>query len=250
MPVDETTIVADPTATVDPTVIDPLTDPSINNTPTDNVILNLDINSIPLELVPVIRKYTESELNVIVELTQADGFTYSEDEGLILINPKQVIPSDDILLVKREEKELTLRKERLHSELISMCTYLTQTIKQWLSSKYVTPDQQERYEIKAKAAIQNKVDYFIDEATLLGLTPEELMAAVLAMSVQWEQAMDMAAIKIDAIRVYIKQQIDLDIDFANYAIDNIRNNLSTFSLETPIKETVDSLKASYASRVQ
>lgn len=59
-----------------------------------------------------------------------------------------------------------------------MCTILTYTIKQWLSSKYVTADQQERYEIKAKAAKEGNIEYFVDEAALLEMDPEVLMAAV------------------------------------------------------------------------
>lgn len=213
------------------------------------VVPNLDIASIPLEVTPVeeptIVKYTEYELDAILALTQASGYSYSEDEGLVLINPKEDFPTKEVIMEAVEAKQNEVRKQNLYSNLSSMCTILTYTIKQWLSYKYVTADQQERYEIKAKAAKEGNIQYFVDEAALLEMDPEVLMAAVLEMSSQWQKAIELSAIKIDAIRVYIKLQIENDIDYAEYAIEYFKNNLASIDLQTPIKDTVDLLKAQY-----
>lgn len=213
------------------------------------VVPNLDIASIPLEVTPVeeptIVKYTEYELDAILVLTQASGYSYSEDEGLVLINPKEDFPTKEVIMEAVEAKQNEVRKQNIYSNLSSMCTILTYTIKQWLSYKYVTADQQERYEIKAKAAKEGNIQYFVDEAALLEMDPEVLMAAVLEMSSQWQKAIELSAIKIDAIRVYIKLQIENDIDYAEYAIEYFKNNLASLDLQTPIKDTVDLLKAQY-----
>ena len=213
------------------------------------VVPNLDIASIPLEVTPVeeptIVKYTEYELDVILVLTQASGYSYSEDEGLVLINPKEDFPTKEVIMEAVEAKQNEVRKQNLYSNLSSMCTILSYTIKQWLSSKYVTPDQQERYEIKAKAAKEGNIQYFVDEAALLEMDPEVLMAAVLEMSGQWQKSIELSAIKIDAIRVYIKLQIENDIDYAEYAIEYFKSNLSNIDLQTPILETINKLKSDY-----
>lgn len=213
------------------------------------VVPNLDIASIPLEVTPVeeptIVKYTEYELDAILALTQASGYSYSEDEGLVLINPKEDFPTKEVIMEAVEAKQNEVRKQNLYSNLSSMCTILTYTIKQWLSYKYVTADQQERYEIKAKAAKEGNIEYFVDEAALLEMDPEVLMAAVLEMSSQWQKAIELSAIKIDAIRVYIKLQIENDIDYAEYAIEYFKSNLSNLDLQTPILETVNKLKSDY-----
>lgn len=213
------------------------------------VVPNLDIASIPLEVTPVeeptIVKYTEYELDAILALTQASGYSYSEDEGLVLINPKEDFPTKEVIMEAVEAKQNEVRKQNLYSNLSSMCTILTYTVKQWLSYKYVTADQQERYEIKAKAAKEGNIEYFVDEAALLEMDPEVLMAAVLEMSGQWQKAVELSAIKIDAIRVYIKLQIENDIDYAEYAIEYFKSNLSNLDLQTPILETVNKLKSDY-----
>lgn len=213
----------------------------------DNVIPNLDLASIPEEVIltPTVTTYSDLELTVIMDITKADGYSYSETDGLNLINPKNDFPTPEVIIEQTTIKRNEIREQNLYSNLSSMCSILTQSIKQWLSSKYVTPDQQERYEIKAKAAKEGNIAYFVDEASLLGLEPEVLMAAVLEMSTQWQTALEMSAIKIDAIRVYIKLQIEQDIDFGEFAIDYFKDNLATLNLQTPIKETVDLLKSEY-----
>lgn len=208
-------------------------------------VIQLDLNSITLET-PEVVHYNNYEIEAILELTQAIGYTYSEEEGLKLVEPKKDFPTAEDIEKLAKEKENEIRKNNLYSNLSNMCTILTYTIKQWLSSKYVTPDQQERYEIKAKAARDNKVEYFVDEAALLGIEPEVLMGMVLEMSNQWQAVIEMSAIKIDAIRVYIKSQIETDIDFAEFVIEYFRTNLDTLDLETPIKETVDLIKSEYS----
>lgn len=214
---------------------------------TDNVIPNLDLASIPEEviLVPEVKTYSNLELTVIMDITKADGYSYSESDGLNLINPKNDFPTPEVIMEQTTLRRNEIREQNLHSNLSAMCTILTNSIKQWLSSKYVTADQQERYEIKAKAAKEGNIAYFVDEASLLGLEPQVLMAAVLEMSNQWQQAIEISAIKIDAIRVYIKLQIENDIDYAEFIIEYFKDNLTTLDLQTPIKETVDLLKSEY-----
>lgn len=228
---------------IEPEIINNVVAPVI-----DNVIPNLDLASIPEEVIltPTVTTYSDLELAVIMDITKADGYSYSETDGLNLINPKNDFPTPEVIMEQTTIKRNEIREQNLYSNLSSMCTILTQFIKQWLSSKYVTPDQQERYEIKAKAAKEGNIAYFVDEASLLGLEPEVLMAAVLEMSTQWQTALEMSAIKIDAIRVYIKLQIEQDIDFAEFAIGYFRDNLGSLDLQTPIKETVDNLKSEYA----
>lgn len=228
---------------IEPEIINNVVAPVI-----DNVIPNLDLASIPEEVIltPTVTTYSDLELAVIMDITKADGYSYSETDGLNLINPKNDFPTPEVIMEQTTIKRNEIREQDLYSNLSSMCTILTQSIKQWMSSKYVTPDQQERYEIKAKAAKEGNIAYFVDEASLLGLEPEVLMAAVLEMSTQWQTALEMSAIKIDAIRVYIKLQIEQDIDFAEFAIDYFRDNLGSLDLQTPIKETVDNLKSEYA----
>jgi hypothetical protein len=227
---------------IEPEIINNVVAPVI-----DNVIPNLDLASIPEEVIltPTVTTYSDLELTVIMDITKADGYSYSETDGLNLINPKNDFPTPEVIMEQTTIKRNEIREQNLYSNLSSMCTILSQSIKQWLSSKYVTPDQQERYEIKAKAAKEGNIAYFVDEASLLGLEPEVLMAAVLEMSTQWQTALEMSAIKIDAIRVYIKLQIEQDIDFAEFAIGYFRDNLATIDLQTPIKETVDLLKSEY-----
>lgn len=65
------------------------------------------------------------------------------------------------------------------------------------------------------------------------------------MSSQWQKAIELSAIKIDAIRVYIKLQIENDIDYAEYAIEYFKSNLSNIDLQTSILETVNKLKSDY-----
>lgn len=227
---------------IEPEIINNVVAPVI-----DNVIPNLDLTSIPEEVIltPTVTTYSDLELTVIMDITKADGYSYSETDGLNLINPKNDFPTPEVIMEQTTIKRNEIREQNLYSNLSSMCTILSQSIKQWLSSKYVTPDQQERYEIKAKAAKEGNIAYFVDEASLLGLEPEVLMAAVLEMSTEWQTAVEMSAIKIDAIRVYIKLQIEQDIDFAEFAIDYFRDNLGSLDLQTPIKETVDLLKSEY-----
>lgn len=217
----------------------------------DEIVSNLDLSQIPEEVIPVTEEviiYTQCEIEAICQLTKSSGYTLDGDK-LNLLNPINDFPTpEEISTLAATIKQEAIEKD-LQSQLMTLCSNLFITIKQYLSSKHVTPDQQERYVIKAQAAKNNQIEYFVDEASLLGIEPEALMAMVLEMSAQWEQSINLAAVKIDAVRVYLSNLISTDSEFVTYALEYFNTDFSNLSLETPIIETVNKLKASYQDSI-
>lgn len=190
--------------------------------------------------------YTTFELDAIVKLTNAGGYALTE-KGLILYSTDLPIPDEADYISLAKELESKYNKENTIKLIIELCTDLTLRIKTFLSNKYITPDQQERYSIKAQAAKENKIEFFVDEASLLGIEPEVLMASVKEMTLKWEHALNLASIKIDAVRVYLNSLIETDIKFVNYVIEQFKNDVSKLTLDTPILDTINKLKQEFDS---
>lgn len=222
-------------------------EPVVTEQVEDNTLDNLDLASIPEEEPTVIPEpviYNEYEIKAISQLTEASG--YIVDSGkLILITPVKEFPTPEEISALADTIKQDQIKDELNTKLMTLCSNLFTKIKTYLSSKYVTPDQQERYNIKAQAAKNNQVQYFVDEATLLGIEPEQLMAKVLEMSSEWEQAINLAAVKIDAVRVYLSSIITTDTEFVQYVIDSFNYDFNGLSLETPVVDVISKLKSDY-----
>ena len=215
----------------------------------DEIVSNLDLSQVPEEVIPPVEEvviYTQHEIEAITQLTEAGGYILDNNK-LVLLSPVKEFPTPEEISTLATTIKQEAREKELQTQLMLLCSNLFTKMKQFLSSKYVTPDQQERYNIKAQAAKNNQVEYFVDEATLLGLEPETLMKMVLEISKQWEQSINTAAVKIDAVRVYLSSLISTDSEFVAYAIEYFNNDFSNLSLETPILDTVNKLKDSYKS---
>ena len=213
----------------------------------DNTLANLDLDSIPTEepiVIPEQVIYNEHEILAISQLTEASG--YILDNGVLtLISPVKEFPTPEEISTLADKIKLEATVTRLQIDLMTLCTNLYYKIKQYLSSKHVTLDQQERYTIKAEAAKAGKLEYFVDEAELLGIQPEDLMAKVLLMTKQWEDAVNLAAVKIDAARVYLGTIMTTEPEFVQFAINYFNSTIDDYSLETTVVETINKIRTEY-----
>jgi len=85
-----------------------------------------------------------------------------------------------------------------------------------IAEKEVTPEQEERYKTKYELALKAKEsgDYSKFElgASLLGITPEELVESILAKGEEWKTKLEDYALLIDDIRVATQSKIKATTD--------------------------------------
>lgn len=185
--------------------------------------------------------YTEtlkySEIDAISELMGAGGTGYDSITNTITLYTHTV----DILLTKElieaKAKELEDKKtlEDTKKRINGLCTNLTNRIKEFLTYKNVTSDQEERYKVKREAALKADISAFTLEAELLGKDPVDLMNYVRDLTIQWEETSNMALLKIDAFRVKLNSILATDTNgITIFMLDYLEANISTLKPDVDV----------------
>ena len=120
---------------------------------------------------------TPYEFEAIKELSNSGGLSYDPTTHIVTLYLPLVKDelTKEVIVTKAGELELNKRKEVIRTSIISLCTTLTSTVKEIMTFKNVTPDQEERYKIKRDAALKDDVSAFELEGAIIGKDPLDLM---------------------------------------------------------------------------
>lgn len=196
--------------------------------------------------------YTSYELQAIIKYTKATSSSYDPvNHTLVLKGTDIAVPDKENIKIIANEFELEDKKQVTLETITTLAKTLTADIKKYLTGKVLTVDQLERYEAKAQAVADNNVDFFKEEAELLGKDPQVLFDDAKAKVTAWKTAFNLALGKIDALRVKLETLVeDKQIDFVTFIINDVKTmkiidtttNLVDFFKDVKVKYT-NSLKS-------
>ena len=185
-----------------------------------------------------------SQIDTIVSLKEAGGMSYDPDSNTLTLYGQinDLVLTKELIDAKTKELEDTKKLEDTQRRINNLCTSLTNRIKEYLTYKNVTPDQEERYKIKREAALKDDISAFTLEAELLGKDPVELMNYVKNLSIQWEQAANTALLKIDAFRVKLNSILKTDTSgITIFILDYLETNSNTITPDIDVVELFNTL---------
>lgn len=185
-----------------------------------------------------------SQIDTIVSLKEAGGMSYDPDNNSLTLYGQinDLVLTKELIDAKTKELEDTKKLEDTQRRINNLCTSLTNRVKEYLTHKNVTPDQEERYKIKREAALKDDISAFTLEAELIGRDPAELMAYVKNLSIEWEQVANTALLKIDAFRVKINSILKTDTSgITIFILDYLESNSGTITPDIDVVELFNTL---------
>lgn len=189
------------------------------------------------------------EFKAFKELTVSGGLSYDKvNETVTVYNQtvKDLVLTKEIIEAKAKEIEVNIDKEDVRTSIIRLCSTLTTKVKELMTFKNITPDQEERYKIKRDAALKDDVSAFELEGSIIGKDPIDLMNYVKQLTVEWENTNNTFLLKIDAIRVKLNSILELGKNnYLRYIVNYINGNLETVLNSEDILKLLSDLEKEY-----
>ena len=188
---------------------------------------------------------------------KVSGYAVDADRQILTVYPP--IPQDAVdAYVASDEFNSDIdgilaqrAKDSYKISIANMCDVLTRRFKIQLAGRAVSPEQQERYQVKATTAASDNINILSDEAAARGISVERLSEDIIGMSVDWTAAAEIIYAKIEASRIILNQYVDseVDLEFISFAVRELLSR-NKFDDNTTAIACIDTLKTQWSNNEQ